>query len=443
MMRRAYSDSSHRLDNLGISVPPPLQGFAATVGWPDKAVSTPARRIRPDGFSLPRESALVDEIHDVFSENRMVSAERMAIHAALLHGCSFVFVTKGDEAVGEPDVVISVRDALDATAEVDSRSRRVTAALEVVELEKWVLYLPSCALTIEHVSGRGVQVVHESRQNGVPCVPYIWGKQVHRPFGKSRITRPVMAYTDMAVRTMLRQEVNAEFYISPQRYMLGAQEEWFVDEHGEPIPMWQAMIGGMLVAPDTLDEEADGKDRWRRPEVGQFAQMTMQPHTDQLRSIAMMFSGETSIPVNYLGIVQDNPASAEAINAMESDLISVVTDELASIGESREELARMVLSVRYGGLTSAERDELRGLHSEFRNPGTPTANSDGDLLVKLATAYPDLAKSTVPLERLFSASQLRRIQNDISRGQTSTLLDRLRPAADAARSNPAVAEVAV
>ena len=57
--------------------------------------------------------------------------------------------------------------------------------------------------------------------------------------------------------------------------------------------------------------------------AGQFAQASMEPHAAELRSVATMFAGESSIPVNYLGIVQDNPASADAIRAAESDLISV------------------------------------------------------------------------------------------------------------------------
>ena len=42
-----------------------------------------------------------------------------------------------------------------------------------------------------------------------------------------------MALTDQAARTSLRAEVSAEFFSSPQRYLLGADEEAFTDDDGK------------------------------------------------------------------------------------------------------------------------------------------------------------------------------------------------------------------
>jgi hypothetical protein len=222
--------------------------------------------------------------------------------------------------------------------------------------------------------------------NRVTCTPYVWGRALDRPFGYSRITRPLMGYTDMAVRTMLRQEVNAEFYSGPQRALLGAEEEHFLDAKGKRISPLDALIGGVWALPNTRDEETGDLVK---PTLQQLAQATMQPHGDMLKTVGLMVSSETSIPVGYLGIIHDNPSSADAIRASESDLVAVVEGELESIGMSRVDLARNVLSVRYGEWTPAMEKELRGLRAHFRDPGTASKAAQADAGLKFTQTFPD------------------------------------------------------
>lgn len=44
-----------------------------------------------------------------------------------------------------------------------------------------------------------------------------------------------------------------------------------------------------------------------KPTMQQLQQASMTPHADMLRTIALMVSSETDIPVNDLGITMDNP----------------------------------------------------------------------------------------------------------------------------------------
>lgn len=398
LLRSRYVDGKKNLEKVGISIPPQMADFAAVLGWPEKAFMSPARRIRPDGFSAANDTDLLDEIRTVFAENEMASAERLLIQSALKHGVSFAFTTRGDDALGEPETLISARSALEASAVVDVRSRRTRSAVELTGRDSANLYLPGRVLDCtRRTNGRwNVNETYPTTPGWVACTPFVWGATLERPYGKSRVTRTVMDLTDMAVRVMLRQEVSAEFYSSPQRYMLGASEEHFVGPNGEARTGWEAIIGAMLAIPDIPDDEMD---ELKRVTVGQFPQMTMQPHTDHLKSVAMMFSGETSIPVNHLGIIQDNPQSAEAINANEADLVSVVEDELPSLGLSRVSLARDVLAVKYREWTPAMAADLRGLRADFRNPGTPTESAMGDAMIKFAGAIEGYGKTTVGLRR--------------------------------------------
>ncbi|CAH0233722.1 hypothetical protein SRABI26_02718 [Arthrobacter sp. Bi26] len=436
-LRTQYFEAKKKLDKIGFSIPPHMHDFAAVIGWANKTVRVPARRIRPDGFTLPRESELLSDIEDIFEDNYLAAVERMAIEASLQYSVSFLFVTPGDASLGEPEVIVAARSALEATAEVDERTNRVLRALEIVNKRKMLLYLPGLTLRIESLESKWfVTAEYDGVPNHVPCTPYIWGRSLDRPFGSSRITRPVMDFTDMAVRTMLRQEGNAEFYSSPQRALMGADEAHFTDAKGNRISPLDALLGGIWALPDTFDEE-EGK--LVRPDLKQLAQATMQPHTDMLKTIAMMFSGESSIPVGYLGIIQDNPSSADAIRANEADLVSVVEAELPSIGVARLDLARNVLAVKHGEFTPGMASELKGLRAHFADAGTPTRSAQADAGLKFTQAFPWAADSEVALEYYgMNKTQITRLMAARKLQQNGQRLDALVAAAKApATTEPA------
>lgn len=442
-LRSAYFDGKKRLDRMGISIPPPMADFAAVVGWPQKTCAVLARRLRPEGFTLASGSSLGDDLELVFSSNEMAAAERQAILSAVKHSVSFVFVTRGDVSKGEPDPLITVRSALDATAVVDPRSRRTVAALEIISSVRVNLYLPGVTLQCVRRPGAWlVEAEYPTTPGWVLCTPYVHGATVERPFGASRITRPVMAYTDMAVRTMLRQEVSAEFYSAPQRYMLGADQDMFTDKDGNPIPAWESIVGSLLAVPDK-DEDDEDEPSLRRVQVGQFPQMSMQPHTDQLRSIAMMFSGESSIPVNYLGIIQDNPSSADAIRASEADLVSVAEDEIVGLSTAREGLARNVLVALHGEMTEGMAQDLRGLKSRWRDPSTPTKQSQTQAVVSQIQTGVLLPTSEVALEQLgYSPTDIARVKAEHRGSAVSSLVASIGARLDAAAGDPVVQETA-
>ncbi|KUM34546.1 phage portal protein [Arthrobacter sp. EpRS71] len=386
-LRTSYFDSKKRLDKIGFSIPPHMKDFEVAIGWASKAVKVPARRIRPDGFTLGRKSSMLAEVEEVFEDNYFAAIERMAIEASLQHSVAFVFVTPGDVDRGEPEIVVAARTALEATAEVDSRTNRVTMALEVVGRWEVLLYLPGETFRVEYLKdGWMVTKRYVGIDKRVTCTPYVWGRSLERPFGYSRITRPLMGYIDNGCRTMLRQETNAEFYGAPQRALLGAEEEHFTDADGKRISPLDALIGGVWALPNTRDEETGDLVK---PTLQQLQQATFQPHGEMLKGIGLMVSSETSIPVGYLGIVQDNPSSADAIRANEADLISVVEAELPSIGMSRVDLVRNVLAVKYGLWTPSMEAELRGLTAHFRDPGTTSKAAQADAGLKFTQTFPD------------------------------------------------------
>ena len=109
-----------------------------------------------------------------------------------------------------------------------------------------------------------------------------------------------------ALRTLLRSEVAAEFYSFPQKYITGLSQD------ADGFDKWKATIASFIAL--TKDDDGD------KPSVGQFAQQSMSPYTEQLRTFAALFAGETGLTLDDLGFVTDNPSSAEAIKASHENL---------------------------------------------------------------------------------------------------------------------------
>lgn len=240
--------------------------------------------------------------------------------------------------------------------------------------------------------------------------PLAYRSTLERPFGRSRITRAVMSITDSAVRCALRSEVAAEFYTAPQKYILGADADAFGDKS-----RWEAYIGNWLLL--TRDEEGE------MPQVGQLSQSTMQPHIDYMRSLATRFSGETSVPVSELGIVQDNPSSAEAIYAAKETLVIEAENLNEDNGEGIKNIGLMAIALSQDKGLNELTDEERAISPRFKNPARPSLVSQADAIVKVIASIPWVAESRVALEELgFNEDQILRLESDKAKAQGQMLL---------------------
>ena len=424
-LRNRYYDSKQTIQHLGISIPPSMRSVETVVGWPSKAVDSLERRIDLEGFVIPGADWSDFGLDALWSDNRLELEASQAHTSALKLSVSFVAVLAGDPARGEPEVVIRPLSALSSTAVWNPVSRRVEVALSVTSesathIEEFILYTPAAVVTCS--KGRNGWTVDRRphRLGRAPVAVLPFRPSLERPFGSSRISRAVMSITDRAVRTLLRSEVSAEFYSSPQRYVLGASESDFVGADGQAKTGWEVMLGKMLV----LDYAEDGTE----PKVGQFPQMTMQPHMDMVRADAALFSGETGIPVNSLGIIHDNPASDAAMQTAYLDLVKEAERAHVPFGMGWVDAMRMAVQVR-DGLESPP-DELRMMRARFRNPATSTRSEAASSLVALASVRPGIAQSDVLLEEYgFDQSQIERIKADERRSQVGSLVSSLRSAA--------------
>jgi hypothetical protein len=315
----------------------------------------------------------------------------------LIYGTGFVVVGRGNS--GEANPLITIESPKKMTAVYDSRTRKVAAALLVNHDSKGnyssgSLYLPNETIFIEYAATGWFEVERDIHNLGaVPVSAIPNNPRSSDPYGRSEITPAVRSYTDAAMRTLLGAEVAREFYSAPQRYVLGADQDVFLDADGNPLNPWSVYQGRILGLPYNEDNGV-------MPEVGQFTAGSTTPYFEQIRAYAQLVAAETAIPASYLGFQTDNPASADAIRQMEARLVKRAERRQRQFGRSWLEVARLAVQVR-DGLTPEELpSELNDVRAIWRDASTPTRAAAADEVIKLIASGVLLADSEITYNRI-------------------------------------------
>lgn len=429
VLRDAYYDGKNALRRCELSaVPPSFLNIATVLGWPAKAVDTLNARCRLEGFAAPGVNLDDTAMPELWRTNALAAESSEVGVSALIHSVAFLVTTRG--AAGEPAALITPRDARSGTGEYDGRLRRLTSFLSVADEDEhgnpldWTLYTDVEIVTMTRErAGAGWAVDRQVNPlRRVPVEPVVFRPRVGRRFGSSRISRAVMSMTDLAMRTVLRSEVTGELYSVPQRILLGANPSDFTNPDGTPKSAWQTVFSRVW----GLERDDDGEI----PELHQLAQATQQPHMDQLRALAQLFAGETSIPVSSLGIsTEANPASAEAYYASREDLISLAEDTTDRWARSWER-------------SMASAMELAGdapppnLQARWRSVSLTSRAAAADATLKMLTGFPWMADSDAALE-LYGLDDLtvQRLLADKRRVQSRSVIASLAGGDQAAASD--------
>lgn len=289
-------------EQFGITIPPQLRNqYRSVLGWCTKAVDSLADRL------VFREFENDDfNVNSIFKQNNPDIFFDSVILSSLIASCSFVYISKIRDNIPRLQVI----EASNATGILDPITGLLTegyAILKKDDLGKAVLeaYFTENETVIIDSKNKNETIIKNTA--GIPLlVPVIHAPDSVRPFGRSRITRSGMYYQKLAKRTLERADITAEFYSFPQKYILG------MDADAEPLETWKATISSMLQV--SVNENGD------KPNVGQFTTPSMSPFTEQLRTAAALFAGETGLTLDDLGFVSDNPSSVEAIKASHENL---------------------------------------------------------------------------------------------------------------------------
>ena len=160
------------------------------------------------------------------------------------------------------------------------------------------------------------------------------------------------------------------------------------------------------------------------PSVQRFSGESPQPHVDLLRMWASAFAGDQGLSLDSLGIVQDNPSSAEAIYAAKEDLIVLTGHANRSWGRGAADAARMAVMLRDG--LSEVPEELRDMSAQYTDPALTSPTAKADAFTKLASAIPGFSETEVGLEMAgLTREQIIRFQAERRTSMISSLVERI------------------
>lgn len=411
MLRYRYYDGKNDLKDFGISTPPDLLSVDTVVGWPNKAVMAVALRSRFDGFTAadPDTQATLDRIS---AGSRLRMKYRQAVESECVYGCTFGTVG----LVTDGRARIDFWDAEHASAVWDDAKGRIaygmTLDFDGFDAVGFTLYTDEANVRFSPIGGNVWTYEAEPHKMG-RCLmeAFAYRPTYRKPFGQSRVTRAVMSITDSAVRCALGGDISFQFAVAPQKYILGADPESL-----DGLSKWDAYIGNIFGI--SYNGDAD-----KMPQFGQLTQASMQQYVDYMRALAARFSGETNVPISQLGVVHDNPSSAEAIYAASEPLIIECEDLNDNSRDVLKTLACMCMAaerdVPLSDLTAADVD----FTANFANPATPSVVSMADAAVKIAGAVPGFAGTTSFWKMLGMPEDSRaEVESQLRRAQSASIL---------------------
>lgn len=413
-----YYEGEQRTPSIGIDNIPDTVDPGVRCDWARKAVTSVSERVRLDGFVFDggyEDAAL----SSVLNANDLNGAFNRTVASELTHGCMFATVNR----VGERTAV-RMHSAETGVAIWDAAEQRIGAGLVVADAKRtdWGGLKPVPVQVNLHLPRRVVVLRRESSaQWSAETLPHPLDRPLMeafsfrptgtKPFGQTRITRTVRYLVDEVERTLRYMAVSSAIYAVPMIAALGLTDEQF-DAMAES--KWMLRVGSWFLS--TRDENGD------HPDLQQFSGASPQPYVEAIQTYAKLFSGATGVPLNSLGIVQDNPSSAEAIAASREDVCVAAEDCIESNRESMRNVALMAMAVASNTTIDGLTDVQKSVTPNFKDPTMPSLAATADAATKIAGVVPEFAQSAVFWEMLgFSEDRKSRVMSDVRRSQARSV----------------------
>lgn len=407
-----YYEGDVMVKDIGIDVLPPEAdvNVSLSCNWPEKAVDALANRSRFDSFVF-EDGEGDPELARIVAANHLATDYKRHVLGQLKRGCMFA-------TVGRLGGGVNVRfHGADSAAGIwDELHGRIGSGFVIADRAR-TSYSRTRAVPVQvnlHMPGSVTEIVRsrenpsewtsvtQAQPNDRPLMEaFRFRPTDSKPMGSTRITKAVRDLTDDVLRVRLALAVSTAFYAVPQKYLLGltdAQYDKLVNSK------WSTYINSVFMS------TRDG-DTGEVPQLGQLKANSPQALIDLIRSDAALFSGVTSVPLNSLGIVQDNPSSAEAIESARADLIDVAADLNADNADSLRTVALMAMAVA-ANKRIADLDEAQlGVMARFRDPRMASISASADAACKIAGVDPGFAGTDVFYEMQgLDAATIARVQ---------------------------------
>ena len=349
--------------------------------WPEKVVDALADRIRLRAINDGTESNAADAIADA---NNIVGQYDGFLLSKLKHGVMFATVGAQD---GNRPPLVRFHTAKTAVA-IPTDDMRLGAIGAGFAIAKWgmpdefghlspvqVNLYERDMTTVMVYDGGAWKVDYSTRSAGEPMMfAFVHRQTGEKPFGKSRITRFVQGLTQSAVRVLWDAEVSAALYAMPKDAILGLSD----DQYDAIMSNKQRAYMDSLLAATTNDDGGI-------PVLMRLTANSPEVYRTQLNMLGAQLSGATGTPLNSLGIVQDNPSSAEAIQMSREDICLIAENDIQADRESMRAMMRCAMAVAANtdvdGLTDAERD----IRVAYAEPMLNSRAAMADFAVKMAS----------------------------------------------------------
>lgn len=431
-----YYDATFTVEDYGIKVDPEMLRNEQVSYWPEKAVDALADRVRLIGLVGPEGT------DRMVAETGLVEAYQSHLVDKYVHGCMFAVVGRSKQT-GRPFVRFHDAEGATALPSPDHDPSAVAAGLAVARTETtpWSHKVPVPTVVNAFLPGLVIELRQDApghwRAERMPTaeptpmvVAFAHRPRSRQPFGKTRISRAVRCLTDGVVRTMFRMEVLSAFYTMPQRYAIGlsrAQFDKMVNSKAERY------ADAMFLA----TKDADGD----RMDYGQLSANSPEPFIAQARFLAGAFSGATGVPLNSLGIVQDNPSSAEAITASREDVCLVARKDIDHDRRSLARVARLLAAVDENVAVSALTDERRDVEAAFEEPMLTSLPGCIDAVTKLSSVIEGFGSTAVAMRMAgLSEADIKAVKAELRQAQArlglAMLMERREGQDEAERQGP-------
>lgn len=403
LLRTSYYENKRTIKYVGTLIPPQYFNLGLILGWTGKAVDALARRCNLNGFVWPDGD--LDSIGgaEVWDDNHLASEVDGAIVAAMQHGPAFLINTIGE--ADEPDALIHVKDATEATGTWNRRRRHLDNLLSVIDKDKdgnaltLALYLNNETITAHRdKASLRWQVDRLEHVYGVTAEVLPYKPAPKRPFGQSRITRPMMGLQDAATRELVRREGHMDVFSYPEFWLLGADETALKNADGTQKSIWEARLGRIKGLPD--DDDA-ATPQQARADVKQFPAASPDSHWADINGLAKLFAREASLPDTAVAISGlSNPTSAESYDASQYELIAeaegAVDDFTPALRKSFVRALAMLNKMAIDEIPN----EWKSIDTQWRDPRYLSRSAAADAGSKQLAAVPWLVDTTVGLELL-------------------------------------------
>jgi hypothetical protein len=417
-----YFEGDVMAKDIGVSILPPGADVRVDLScdWARRAVLALSNLVRFDGFVFEggERDAGLDAAMSRCNFQASFARNRVGMFKK---GCMFATVNN----VG-PRANVRFHSADSGAAIMDVANERMGSGFVIADSRR-TIWSPKRAVPTQlnlHRPGSRVAILRDDVANwhaehvATPLdrpmmVPLAYAPTDTKPLGGTRITHQVRDLVDDVLRVRLALVLSTALYAAPMRAILGLSDAMY---DALMKSKWGTYLNPLLLA--TSDRKGNV------PQLQQLPSNSPQALISLVEADAKLFSGSTGVPLNSLGIVQDNPSSAEAIAEARRDL----ADEAEALIDGQlipamREVALMAMCVE-SNRTMGQLDGVQlSVMPRFRNPAMPGVAARTDAAMKIASADEGFAGTDVFYEMVgLDQATVARLRSEKRRAATDAAI---------------------